>query len=223
MSQNMARGATEVLCAFPDSQNCIRQLKAIAASEGQFPEFQLSAHRITQLPSYYAVSYVWGSGKSTCTISINEQNYLVRQNCRDALAQAWRYGGPHSYWIDAICIDQENKDEKSDQVALMGDVFDKAKKVLSCIGEHKDGSENVMKVLDTIPKDLVDKDWPDMATASRVLDLLLQRPTRDVKSLVESLTAMLLRPYFSKGLDSARGISQAVQDYHLLRTLVGVF
>lgn len=198
MSQDMALGATGALAALPDLKDCIRLLKAIATSEGQFPEFQLSAHRITQLPSYYAVSYVWGSGKTTSTISINEQSYLVRQNCRDALFQAWRHGGPRYYWIDAIYIDQENKDEKSDQVALMGDVFDNATKVLSCIGEHEDDSENVMKVLDTMPKDLVGKDWPDMAAASRVLDWLLQRPTRDVKSLVESLTAIILRPYFSR-------------------------
>lgn len=44
-------------------------------------------------------------------------------------------------WIDAVCINQSNNDEKSEQVAKMGEVFKNAIQVFACVGEHKDDSE----------------------------------------------------------------------------------
>lgn len=40
------------------------------------------------------------------------------------------------FWIDAICIDQANVDERSKQVACMADVYNEAHTVLVWLGEE---------------------------------------------------------------------------------------
>ncbi|TEA14082.1 Heterokaryon incompatibility protein 6, OR allele [Colletotrichum sidae] len=42
---------------------------------------------------------------------------------------------PQSFWIDAICIDQENDSERGQQVNLMKDIFSAASFVIAWIGE----------------------------------------------------------------------------------------
>lgn len=42
------------------------------------------------------------------------------------------------YWFDALCIDQQNLTEKKDQVAIMGDIYREADKVLVWLGPNRD-------------------------------------------------------------------------------------
>jgi len=41
-------------------------------------------------------------------------------------------------WIDAICINQDNLDERSQQVSLMTDIYSKARRVIIWLGEDWD-------------------------------------------------------------------------------------
>ncbi|CVK94207.1 uncharacterized protein FMAN_03404 [Fusarium mangiferae] len=57
---------------------------------------------------------------------------------------------PVFIWIDSICINQGDNDEKSYQVAMMGDIFTKASKVLACVGPHQDNSQIIRNSLNSI-------------------------------------------------------------------------
>ena len=49
---------------------------------------------------------------------------------------------PHAsrnLWADSICIDQDNKEEKGDQVPIMSQIYRAAKRVLSYVGSDDDG------------------------------------------------------------------------------------
>ena len=63
---------------------------------------------------------------------------MVRQNCQYALGQA-RFHQVEDclIWIDAICINQDNTDEKNGQVGIMGEIFEWAECVFACIGPIK--------------------------------------------------------------------------------------
>ncbi|TPX13813.1 uncharacterized protein E0L32_005757 [Thyridium curvatum] len=99
-------------------------------------------------PPYYAVSYTWGrSPKDTTLIHINGQEMKVRKNCDYVLRQARWCGGSRFFWVDAICINQADMDEKSHQVAMMGSIFTKAQSVMACVGPHHDDSEMVLQIL----------------------------------------------------------------------------
>ncbi|KAK3719082.1 hypothetical protein LTR37_004646 [Vermiconidia calcicola] len=45
---------------------------------------------------------------------------------------------PEYFWIDALCIDQANLDEKSHQVALMTEIYSKAERVLASVGPQSE-------------------------------------------------------------------------------------
>ncbi|KAK4182868.1 heterokaryon incompatibility protein 6 [Podospora australis] len=47
-------------------------------------------------------------------------------------------------WIDAICIDQANDDEKGVQVALMGEIFKRAWRVVAWLGPQENDSDHAM-------------------------------------------------------------------------------
>ncbi|PIA91979.1 hypothetical protein CB0940_09092 [Cercospora beticola] len=90
---------------------------------------------------YLAISYTWGDTAHPRGIFIDNELRMVRQNCHYALWQA-RYHYPDAYiWIDAFCIDQENLEEKSRQVAMMSKIFAQATEVLACVGPDHGDSE----------------------------------------------------------------------------------
>ncbi|KAB5528080.1 heterokaryon incompatibility protein-domain-containing protein [Coniochaeta sp. 2T2.1] len=41
------------------------------------------------------------------------------------------------FWIDAICIDQDNKDEKAQQIPMMGEIYSSAARVLGWLGPNR--------------------------------------------------------------------------------------
>ncbi|EGO55055.1 hypothetical protein NEUTE1DRAFT_130947 [Neurospora tetrasperma FGSC 2508] len=56
-------------------------------------------------------------------------------------------------WIDQLCIDQSDSDEKAVQVGLMSQIYSRAKQVLIWLGPAADGSDEVMDVLAELGKE----------------------------------------------------------------------
>ncbi len=69
------------------------------------------------------------------SMQLNGRSYMITQNLQDALEQLATSGLIGEWlWIDAICIDQDNLEEKGGQVALMGDIYSKASDVIVWLG-----------------------------------------------------------------------------------------
>ena len=63
---------------------------------------------------------------------------------------------PSYYWIDKLCVNQEDIGERNTQVARMGDVFKKADGVVVWLGdedEYTDDALATMRKISTIPED----------------------------------------------------------------------
>jgi hypothetical protein len=65
---------------------------------------------------YCAFSYVWGSSKDTMPILIDEKDLLVTVSLGTALLHLRDPRIPRYLWADAICINQNDDDEKLIQV-----------------------------------------------------------------------------------------------------------
>lgn len=126
----------------PDAVNHMRLLEVFDRnySDTIRVRCRITTWPVDSMPSYYAVSYTWGDSKSNKTILINDKPFQVGTSCELVLKQAYGYEKSRYYWIDAICIDQKNIDEKSKQVAMMGNIYKKADHVLACVGRHYDDS-----------------------------------------------------------------------------------
>ncbi|KAK3625612.1 hypothetical protein LTR56_020332 [Elasticomyces elasticus] len=77
-------------------------------------------------PAYVAISYTWGSERSTHRICVNDDRFCVRKNCLIALQECQSNAVTSYIWIDALCINQDDVAEKSHQVAMMGTIFGQA-------------------------------------------------------------------------------------------------
>ncbi|KAK4111542.1 HET-domain-containing protein, partial [Canariomyces notabilis] len=85
-------------------------------------------------PQYEALSYVWGDGKPEKVISVNGQKFKITANLEAALRRLRRERKSRTMWIDTICIDQDNLNEKSHQVQKMWKVYSKASSVVAWLG-----------------------------------------------------------------------------------------
>lgn len=102
--------------------------------------FDLKVFDLDDCPGYFALSYAWGSPEDgTSTIMLKGEWFQVRQNLHSALAAishqvrspvSWPWDHYTHFWIDAICIDQNNVDERNHQVRLMADIYGRAHCVL---------------------------------------------------------------------------------------------
>ncbi|KAJ4293619.1 hypothetical protein N0V90_008903 [Kalmusia sp. IMI 367209] len=86
------------------------------------------------LPPYETLSYVWGDRTGLCEISCNETPIEVTRNLFDALVAIRRPTTARLLWVDAICINQEDVEERNRQVALMASIYRQASRVLIWLG-----------------------------------------------------------------------------------------
>ncbi|KAL6710403.1 hypothetical protein ACN47E_009349 [Coniothyrium glycines] len=87
---------------------------------------------------YNALSYEWGP-ESTQWLLVNGKRFAVRQNLFDFLHTAREKLGSDSrfqqhIWIDAICINQQDVQEREAQVPQMRHIYSKAETVVAWLG-----------------------------------------------------------------------------------------
>lgn len=86
---------------------------------------------------YYAISYAWGSRALNRAININNVDFGIPTKQSDILhtiKNLLAQSTPVHIWLDFICIDQGNIQEKNRQVSLMGDIFQNADAVYAYVG-----------------------------------------------------------------------------------------
>ena len=86
------------------------------------------------VPHYYALSYACGVAVATERISVNNATLAITSNLERALRYL-RRSNPQVYWIDAICIHQDNTEEKLQQIRLMSNIYRRALLVCIWLGE----------------------------------------------------------------------------------------
>lgn len=94
--------------------------------------------------TYTCLSYVWGEEPASHSIRIVNNLKTIRPNLYDFLKQARRLHHSKWLWIDTLCIDQSNIDERNHQVQQMGSIYKRAEGVISWLGND----EAVIRFLD---------------------------------------------------------------------------
>jgi hypothetical protein len=97
---------------------------------------------------YNALSYVWGSQPFSETISCNGNPLNITPSLSDTLRELFLYSeglsSKRPIWIDAICLNQQNRTELEVQVPLMYNIYSKASLVLVYLGKAEDNSDLAM-------------------------------------------------------------------------------
>lgn len=125
--------------------------------------FEMIEYGLDSLLEYAAISYEWGSSIKSKNIIINGTLMSVTANAAAALDQVCSYNFDFDetaedldendiwyVWMDAICINQDDLDEKSLQVAMMSNIYAMAAVVYACVGPTQAWSELLPAAFDAI-------------------------------------------------------------------------
>jgi hypothetical protein len=89
---------------------------------------------------YRAISYTWGDPRPTESITLDGCPFPVGQNAYSVLLHLRSETESQRLWIDAICINQTNYEERARQVQKMRYVFSTATSVVAWLGPSSDDS-----------------------------------------------------------------------------------
>jgi hypothetical protein len=132
----------------PRSGSTIRLLKLLPSfSRDQEIVCEFVNHNLEEgRPQTYAtLSYVWGQAPQDDYIKVRKDDGFYSLDVTRTLSSALRSLRPmrrlRTLWIDAICINQEDWEEKSQQVANMRKIYGMASGVCIWLGEADDNSK----------------------------------------------------------------------------------
>jgi hypothetical protein len=83
---------------------------------------------------YDTLSYTWGNSENTRTIRVDQQNIIVSTNLFMGLRAVRRTFTTATIWADALCINQKDDREKSNQVTLMGRIYKQGRQTWISLG-----------------------------------------------------------------------------------------
>lgn len=94
---------------------------------------------------YEALSYVWGSSERSHTLHIDEKSLPITANLYEVLLRLRDKMIERILWIDAVCIDQTNIEERGEQIQYMAEIYSKANRVIVWLGEAADNSDRALR------------------------------------------------------------------------------
>jgi hypothetical protein len=136
----------------------IRLLKVRIEDVGGI-QCELKTHSLNSNPTYSALSYVWGDPNVTKEITIDGQTFAATTNLVAALEVLAKpiyriQTSEYLFWVDAICINQGDFQERTQQVRLMGNIYKNAESVLAWLGPEKDGNVQAIALVRLMAKEM---------------------------------------------------------------------
>ncbi|KAK7422460.1 Folylpolyglutamate synthetase [Neonectria magnoliae] len=100
---------------------------------------------LDQPPPYSALSYAWGDASQKGSILVNGSRLLVTESLEIALVHLTPEALPLTLWIDALCINQADDVEKTEQVRQMKQIYSQATRVMTWLGPAANDSDVAMR------------------------------------------------------------------------------
>ena len=144
------------------------QIRLIGFGDGDAPDLakcEISVFDLDNAPPYFGLSYCWGQDQQASALQADSALPPITRNVGDALRLLWYLSHGDSgrwafqttdgyelnlqtsagetvryFWIDQVCINQGNEQERESQVRQMGDIYNRAEHTLIWLGQY---DENV--------------------------------------------------------------------------------
>ncbi|KAF4447492.1 hypothetical protein F53441_8976 [Fusarium austroafricanum] len=122
---------------------------------------QLHVTNLEDNPTYKCLSYTWGDpggdgtnetwSKPSEIILVEGFEMPIRRNLHNALTALRHSGTLGPIWIDALCINQENIEERNTQTAQMEKIYENAEEVIVWLGHEKDYTRTAVACFQRLP------------------------------------------------------------------------
>jgi hypothetical protein len=139
----------------------IRLLKIIPGTQNVVVSSQMSVTNLDDNPIYKCLSYTWGEpggdetdetwSRPTQAILIDGIEMHVRQNLYNALIALRQSGSLGPIWIDALCINQNDIEERNTQVAQMANIYKNAEEVIVWLGHEREYTQTAVACFQRLP------------------------------------------------------------------------
>ncbi|EXL64740.1 hypothetical protein FOPG_19004 [Fusarium oxysporum f. sp. conglutinans race 2 54008] len=110
-----------------------RSIRILSLLPGFFDDpirCKLTVEPIAQDLQYDALSYMWGNPSVTQPITVDDdKTFPATVSLQTALRHLRLQDGVRRLWVDAVCINQNDNNERSRQVAVMKRIYAKARTV----------------------------------------------------------------------------------------------
>ncbi|PMD58009.1 HET-domain-containing protein, partial [Hyaloscypha bicolor E] len=153
---------------------------------------------------FNALSYMWGDPMVTELISLDNEELLVTTSLHAALRQMRGKAETIIVWVDAICIDQSNIDERSSQVGMMGAIYSSAQLVYAWLGEGNADTDAAIEIIQNwtveMDKPLAEVEDPVEYVSQLVTEESIKMPLTQALtgSIFDPLQSFLSRPYWRR-------------------------
>ncbi|CAO2649165.1 Nn.00g101140.m01.CDS01 [Neocucurbitaria sp. VM-36] len=185
------------------------RLMRILANDGNNIACELRVVNLESNPLYTALSYTWGpstgaeermgvSSSPTHTICCNDRKILVTKNLYDFLRVRNNFHASRDMWIDMICINQEDQEERTSQVSMMAEIYRSAETVIVWLGDEDEDtwrSFTLVRVLSKLCNDCLRQITPDKLNSEATLGIL--GPYCQI-SFWRSVARLFQRKYFTR-------------------------
>jgi hypothetical protein len=133
----------------------------------------LSSLQHTQKP-FEALSYTWGPSTTGERIRLAPGCYLgITDNLAAALRLLRTQGYQHRIWVDALCINQSDIQEKNHQVRMMRRIYRTASEVITWINFSIDLNNPALQLLNSMTESSTQEALADNNGWESLLPLLL--------------------------------------------------
>ena len=158
--------------SLPENYEAGQSESGVGAPSGSLEtEIALSAEELwstsLEFLFYEAVSYCWGNTKTRSGMLLNGIPFQAPWSAVEVLRQLRSADEYRTLWIDAICINQEDIDERGNQVSLMRDVYGNSARTLVWLGHEDDQTKNAIRLVRAIARKMSSVNHSKLTTMRR--------------------------------------------------------
>ncbi|KAJ4147292.1 hypothetical protein LMH87_001826 [Akanthomyces muscarius] len=150
---------------------------------------ELNTYSRGSCPPYHALSHAWQHHDTTLQVTINGTACQVAETVEKALRQL-RHSQKKVYaWVDQVCINQADNEEKGHQVQQMHHIYGEANTVVAWIGMPFRDSGFLFEFLEQMGIAILKRQWKKLA---KLVDEV------NCSSMKEAFRLFCQRPYWKR-------------------------
>ncbi|KAK3691132.1 hypothetical protein LTR37_018836 [Vermiconidia calcicola] len=162
-------------------------------------ESTLVEYPLSGLPVYDAISYRWGKDSKSTALLCDDAQIPITPEVAGMLQQLRSTQCTQRLWIDAICIDQQMKTERTDQVKLMHHVYRQAAETTIWLGEEDHATTGAFALINELDV-IIERAWTSSGHERWPAFEEMQRSGLPSQEDVRwsNLQMLLLHPWFTR-------------------------
>ena len=173
----------------------IRLVRLLPGSKLDGIQCEIEHANLDDLPSYVALSYCWGLGTNKTWLSCNKQRCDITRDLLKALHRFRQKDKIVTLWIDQICINQANIQERNNQVSLMRDIYKQAEGVFIWLGDGDADTALAIRCIQRVNEVIGDS---EQCVHDKGTELWQKGLPKSNSKEWKALASLLARPWFGR-------------------------